>query len=340
MVRFIAVLIALAVIAAGAYLWENYNFDAPGPPAAAANATETVVVIKPGTSLHGIAETLKGAGVIDNSDLFLLGLRLRRAQDKLKAGEYAIPSGASLHAIMDILIAGKSIAHKITAAEGLTSDMIARLINADTVLKGDLVAVPSEGVLLPETYLFMRGDTRAEIVARMQKAQDKLIARLWPKRDRNLPYTTIQQAIILASIVEKETSLPSERRHIAAIFVNRLRTGMKLQSDPTIIYSLTGGYPLGRGIRASELARVTPYNSYAVAGLPPTPICNPGKDAIAAVLNPGTSKDLYFVASGTGGHYFSATIADQERHVAELRQRERIQKTGRIAIPAQPVPHL
>jgi len=339
MLRFIAILIALAAIIAGAWEWEHYNFEAAGP-AAAGNATETVVVIKPGLRLHTIAETLQSAGVIADSNLFLLGVRLRRTQDRLKAGEYAIPSGASLHAVMDILIAGKSIPHKITAAEGLTSDMIAKLINADTVLKGDAVAVPPEGVLLPETYLFMRGDTRASIVDRMKAAQKKLIAKLWPKRDKNLPYTTIAQAITLASIVEKETSLPSERRHIAAIFVNRLRTGMKLQSDPTIIYSITGGYPLGRGIRASELARVTPYNSYAVAGLPPTPICNPGTDSIAAVLNPGASKDLFFVASGTGGHYFSATIAEQERHVAELRQREHIQKATRTPIPAQPVPHL
>ncbi len=287
---------------------------------------QTVVVIKPGIGLRGIADTLASAGVIKNADLFFWGVRLRRTNEKLKAGEYAIPAYASMADIMDILIAGKSIPHKITAAEGLTSDMIAKIVNADSVLQGDPVATPAEGTLLPETYLFMRGDTRASIVDRMKAAQKKLIARLWPKRDKNLPYTTIAEAITLASIVEKETSLPSERRHIAAIFVNRLRTGMKLQSDPTIIYSITGGYPLGRGIRASELARITPYNSYAVAGLPPTPICNPGKDAIAAVLNPGASKDLFFVASGTGGHVFSASVADQNKHVAELRERERIQK--------------
>jgi UPF0755 protein len=339
MVRFIAILIALAVIVAGVIEWESYNFVAPGP-AAANGATQTVVLIKPGMGLKGIAETLHTAGVVPNPDIFLIGLRVRHTSDKLKAGEYAIPSRASLHDIMDILVAGKSIAHKITAAEGLTSDMIAKLINKDDVLKGDPVAVPHEGALLPETYLFMRGDTRASIVARMKKAQAQLIAKLWPKRDANLPYTTIAQAITLASIVEKETSLPSERRHIAAIFVNRLRTGMKLQSDPTIIYSITGGYPLGRGIRASELARITPYNSYAVAGLPPTPICNPGKDAIAAVLNPGDTKDLYFVASGTGGHYFSATIADQTKHVEELRLREHIAKTTKVVLPPQPTPHL
>lgn len=338
MVRFIAILIALAVIVAGVFEWEDANFHDAGP-VAANGASETIILIKPGIHLRGIAEVLEGAGVIRHADLFVYGVRLRSAREKLKAGEYAIPSRASMHDILEILVAGKAIAHKITAAEGLTSDMIAKLVNADPVLTGPPVEVPAEGSLLPETYLFMRGDTRVSVIARMKKAQRQLIAKLWPGRDADLPYTTIAQAITLASIVEKETSLAAERRHIAAIFVNRLRSGMKLQSDPTIIYSLTGGYPLGRGIRASELARVTPYNSYAVAGLPPTPICNPGKDAIAAVLNPGTTADLYFVASGTGGHYFSASIADQTRHVEELRARERLQKMT-PPLPAPTVPHL
>ena len=336
--RLLLVLVVLAIIVGGAFAWEKFNFEAPGP-AAANGASETDVVIKPGIGLHGISAALKDAGTIDNPDLFLWGVRLRRTTALIKAGEYAIPSRASMRDIMDILIAGKSIEHKITAAEGLTSDMIAKLINTDAELQGDPVAAPAEGTLLPETYLFLRGATRTEIVDRMAAAQKKLIARLWPKRDANLPYHTVREAIILASIVEKETSLPAERRHIAAIFVNRLRTGMKLQSDPTIIYSITGGYPLGRGIRMSELSRVTPYNTYAVAGLTPTPICNPGKDAIAAVLNPGTTNDLYFVASGTGGHVFSATIADQNRAVAALRSRERIEKL-KPPMPAATVPKL
>ena len=336
--RLLVLLIVLAVIVGGAFAWEKFNFEAPGP-AAANGAAETDVVIKPGIGLRGISGALHDAGVVDNPDLFLWGVRLRRTTALIKAGEYAIPSRASMQDILDILIAGKSIEHKITAAEGLTSDMIAKLINADAELTGDPVAAPAEGTLLPETYLFLRGATRAEILARMAAAQKKLIAKLWPRRDADLPYKTVHEAIILASIVEKETSLPAERRHIAAIFVNRLRTGMKLQSDPTIIYSITGGYPLGRGIRLSELNRVTPYNTYAVAGLTPTPICNPGKDAIAAVLNPGTTNDLYFVASGTGGHVFSATIADQNRAVAALRARERIEKM-KPAMPEATVPHL
>ncbi|MEI9991564.1 MAG: endolytic transglycosylase MltG [Rhizomicrobium sp.] len=337
LLRLLVVLILLAGLAGGALFWEETNFDAPGPAAPA--GAETDVVIKPGIGLRGISDALKADGVIANPDLFLWGVRLRRTTAALKAGEYAIPSRASMRDIMDILIAGKSIEHKITAAEGLTSDMIAKLINADAELTGDPVAVPAEGTLLPETYLFLRGATRQDILDRMTAAQKKLIARLWPRRDANLPYKTVREAIILASIVEKETSLPAERRHIAAIFVNRLRLGMKLQSDPTIIYSLTGGYPLGRGIRMSELNRVTPYNTYAVAGLTPTPICNPGKDSIAAVLNPGTTNDLYFVASGTGGHVFSATVADQNRNVAALRARERLEKLKPV-MPEPTVPHL
>jgi UPF0755 protein len=334
--RFLVLAIVLGLVVAGASVWENYNFAAPGP---AVQDAQTVIVIKPRIGLRGIADTLKADGVIDNPDLFVWGVRLRRTTAALKAGEYSVPSRASMRDIMDILIAGKSIQHKITAAEGLTSDMIVKLVNADAELKGPAVAVPQEGTLLPETYLFLRGATKAEIVARMAAAQRKLIARLWPRRDKGLPYKTVREAIVLASIVEKETSLPAERRHIAAIFVNRLRLGMKLQSDPTIIYSLTGGYPLGRGIRMSELSRATPYNTYAVAGLTPTPICNPGKDSIAAVLNPGTTKDLYFVASGTGGHVFSASVEDQNRNVAALRARERLEKL-KPPLPAPTVPHL
>ncbi|HWD27351.1 MAG TPA: endolytic transglycosylase MltG [Rhizomicrobium sp.] len=338
MLRFLAIVFILAILVAGAFAWETYNFSAPGP-SFSGEPGEVVVLIKPGDGIRRISEKMANAGVIQNALLFQGGVRLRNKQALLKAGEYGIPAGTSMHDIMDILISGKSIEHKITAAEGLTSDMIVKLINADTVLQGPPVADPPEGSLLPETYLFQRGDTRQQILDRMSTAQKKVIAKLWPHRDPNLPYTTVREAIILASIVEKETSLPAERRHIAAIFVNRLRTGMKLQSDPTIIYSITKGYPLGRGIRASELARVTPYNSYAVAGLPPTPICNPGKDAIAAVLNPGDTKDLYFVASGTGGHVFSADIADQNRAVTALRLREKLEKAPKV-VPEASVPHL
>jgi len=327
MLRVLAVLVVLVLFAAGAYFWENTNFAATGP-AAAHGAAETDVIIKPGVGLKGIAQELRDAGVIENPLLFEVGVRLRRMTPSLKAGEYAIPSKASMLDIMDILISGKTIQHKITVAEGLTSDMVMKLVLADPVLVGAAGATPPEGTLLPQTYLFTRDTTRAEIVSRMQKAQRELIAKLWAKRAPDLPFKSPEEAVTLASIVEKETSLPEERRHIAAIFVSRLRLGMKLQSDPTIIYSITRGYPLGRGIRQSELVKATPYNTYVVAGLPPTPICNPGADSLCAVLSPGTSKDLYFVANGNGGHVFSATIEEQLKNVAALRARERAQKAA------------
>jgi UPF0755 protein len=325
MFRFLAVVFILALIAVGAFFWEGTNFGAAGP-AATTGARETDVVIKPGVGLKGISQELADAGTVQNPLLFQIGVRLRRTTPSLKAGEFAIPSRASMADIMAILISGKTIQHKITVAEGLTSAMIAKLIGADPVLKGKMFATPAEGTVLPQTYLFVRGTTRGEILARMQKAQRDLVEKMWKRRSDGLPFETPEQALTLASIVEKETSLPDERRHIAGVFVNRLRLGMKLQSDPTIIYTITGGYPLGRGIRQSELVKATVYNTYVNVGLPPTPICNPGSDSIQAVLNPPETKDLYFVAAGNGGHVFSATIDDQVKNVAALRAREREQK--------------
>jgi UPF0755 protein len=324
MVRFIIVVAVLAGLVWGAFQLERMHFEQPGP---AANAgAETVVLVQPGEGLAAISQELAQAGTIDNAILFQFGVRLRGKSAALKAGEYAIASHASMAAIMGILASGKSIEHKITAAEGLTSEMIYDLVKNDPELTGDMGEQPAEGTLLPETYLFIRGTTRADIIERMREAQKKFLDVQWESRTPDLPIKTKSQAMILASIVEKETALPEERRHIAAVFVNRLRLGMKLQSDPTIIYGLTKGYPLGRGIRESELLGATPYNTYVIAGLPPTPICNPGKDAIAAVLNPEQSNDLYFVASGAGGHVFSSSIAEHEKNVANLRRFEHQQR--------------
>lgn len=317
MLRFLAVLLLGFLIGLGAFQWERMNFTAPGPA-----PRETVVLIAPGDGVAAISQKLARVGAVANPQLFAWGVRLRGEAQQLKAGEYAIPPHASLADIAGILMSGKSLQHKITAAEGLTSDMIYELVKNDPELAGDPATAPPEGTLLPETYLFTRGTTRAEILDRMARAQQKFLDAHWDTRAPNLPFTTPQEAVILASIVEKETALPAERRHIAAVFINRLKLGMKLQSDPTIIYGLTKGYPLGRGIRQSELVRATPYNTYAITGLPPTPICNPGKDALAAVLEPAVSNDLYFVADGTGGHVFSDNIAEHQRNVAKWRQIE------------------
>ncbi|MGD0866906.1 MAG: endolytic transglycosylase MltG [Rhizomicrobium sp.] len=325
MFRFIVVVALLAGLVWGAFQLERMHFDAPGPTAAN-GATETIVLVQPGEGLAAISQELAQADAIDNAILFQIGVRLRGKSGALKAGEYAILSRASMADIMAILASGKSIEHKITAAEGLTSQMIYDLVKNDPELTGDMGELPAEGTLLPETYLFIRGTTRSDIVERMREAQEKYLDAQWDARASNLPVRNKREALVLASIVEKETALPEERRHIAAVFVNRLRLGMKLQSDPTIIYGLTQGYPLGRGIRESELIRATPYNTYVIAGLPPTPICNPGKDAIAAVLNPEVSNDLYFVATGAGGHVFSASIEEHEKNVANLRRFEHQQR--------------
>lgn len=319
--RLLIAILILVLIGVGAFFAEQWAFFAPGP--AAQRGASTIVWIKPGEGSAAIARTLQEARVIPNAALFRLGVQLRGKTAALKAGEYAIPSRASMADVMGLLISGKSIQHKITAAEGLTSRMIYDIVAKDPVLVGAAGPVPPEGTLLPETYLFTRGATRAGILSRMRHAQQKLLAKLWPTRAASLPFHTPEEAVILASIVEKETAIPEERRHIAAVFVNRLRLGMKLQSDPTIIYGITKGYPLGRRIRESEIAAATPYNTYVIAGLPPAPICNPGKDAIAAVLQPEISNDLYFVANGTGGHVFTPSKAQHEQNVARWRQIER-----------------
>ena len=316
--KFLALAIVIGLIVAGAVEWGIAAFNAPGP--AARHGTETVVQVKPGMGLRGIAQTLADAGVLERPAVFALGVRASEKTSALKAGEYAIPSRASMRDIMDILAAGKSIEHKITVAEGLTSQMVYDLLRDDPVLVGEAGPVPPEGSLLPETYLFSRGDSRAELIEKMRKAQGALLDRLWDKRAPNLPFKTKEEAIVLASIVEKETGIASERPHIASVFVNRLRIGMRLQSDPTIIYGITRGYPIGRRIRQSEIDRPTPYNTYVIAGLPPHPICNPGRDSIEAVLNPSDTRDLYFVADGTGGHVFATSPEEQARNVARWRK--------------------
>jgi UPF0755 protein len=339
--RFLVILVVLGIIAAGVFEWAVAVWDAPGLPARQGN--ETVILIAPHTRAHDVAQMLEEKGAIKSGLMFELDLRLKGLANQIKAGEYAIPSGASLAQISEILISGKSIQHKLTAAEGLTSDMIWKLVQADPVLVGDAGPAPAEGTLLPETYLFTRGETRAGMLAKMHAAQEKFLAAHWAGRSPGLPFPSMKEAVILASIVEKETALPEERRHIASVFLNRLRIGMALQTDPTIIYGLTKGYPLGHGIRQSELQSATPYNTYRIVGLPPGPICNPGKDAIAAVLDPEKSDDLYFVANGKGGHVFSATIADHARNVAALRNMERqanhdVQDSGRVSAPEIAVP--
>lgn len=313
-------LVLLAGAAGGLFYYAKTEFEAPG------QNEEEIYTLEKGRGLNQIASELEQKNVIEHSLLFRAGVLYHQAQGDLKAGEYAIPASASMADIMELLRAGKSILYKITIPEGLTSVQAMRLVAADETLQGDLGDIPEEGMLLPETYLFQRGTTRVELVARMMAAKEDLLAKLWATRAENIPLKTPYEALILASIVEKETGLAEERPLVAAAFTNRLRRGMRLESDPTIIYGLTQGEPLGRGLRVSELKKVTPYNTYEVDGLPPTPIANAGRDALAAVLNPPDSKVLFFVADGSGGHVFAKTYREHRRNVAQWRKVERKRK--------------
>lgn len=315
-------LLAAGSIAAGGYF--AYREAArPGPL-----AEDAIILLKPGSSVSAIAEKLEGAGAVRYPLLFVAAVRVRGAQRALKAGEYEIPAEASVLEIIDLLIEGKSILHYVTAVEGQTTAQILRLIDANEVLTGDISLMPDEGSLLPETYAFTRGETRDGMIRIMMKAQQQVLDELWANRAIDLPFNTRKDAIILASIVEKETAIEGERPRIAAVFINRLKKRMRLESDPTVIYGLTAGEPLGRGLRVSELRKETPYNTYIVPGLPPTPIANPGRAAIEAVLDPAETDDIFFVADGSGGHAFASNLSEHNRNVARWRRVEREQQRG------------
>ena len=310
----------LALAGAGAGYLGYRHYQAPGPTA---GGEPTIVQLRSGMGGAAIAGELKEAGVIRHVWAFRAAAKLSGAESALKAGEYEIPPGASLKEIIDILTSGKSILYPLTIPEGLTTNQILRLVGEAPHLEGELTETPGEGELLPETYMYSRGETRDAIVRRMAVAQTSLLDEIWSDRALELPFDTREEAVILASVVEKETGLAAERPRVAAVFVNRMRRNMRLESDPTIIYGLTGGEPLGRGLRRSELDRVTPYNTYKVDGLPPTPIANPGRASIEAVLNPPETDDLYFVADGEGGHVFATNYRDHQRNVAAWRRIER-----------------
>ena len=319
--RLFSAVVFLAIFAALIGVGGYALFNAPGP--IAASGDQTVVLLDKGMGLYDIAERLKSQGVVADAGFFAICVRLTGAGGELKAGEYAIPSGASMAEVAAILTHGKPILHRLTIAEGITSAQALRLVAAEEVLAGDPGPIPPEGSLLPETYSFPRGELRADLILQMRKEHDELVDELWSKRAQDLPLDTRQEAVTLASIVEKETAIPQERGRIAAVFINRLKRGMMLQSDPTVIYGLTGGEPMGRGLRASELAKPTPYNTYVITGLPPTPIANPGRASIEAVLSPPVTNELYFVADGSGGHVFAATLEEHQANVRKWRKYER-----------------
>ena len=312
-------------------------YQQPGPL-----TTNTNFVVRSGAGLTDIATKLYANNIIVDARVFrYLTATHLGADETLKAGEYEIKAGASMRDIMELLKSGKSILYSVSMPEGLTVRQMFDKLQADTILEGDLPsALPAEGALRPDTYKFSRGTKRSEIVEQMQAAQDKLVDQIWEKRDPGLPISSKQDFVILASIVERETGVPDERAHVASVFLNRLGKGMRLQSDPTVIYGLFGGEgkPADRPIYQSDLKKETVYNTYIIKGLPPTPIANPGKDALEAVANPWKSQDLYFVADGSGGHVFAATLEDHNANVKRWRKivAEKGQDSSSIAVDGQP----
>jgi UPF0755 protein len=326
-------LILILVVVGGAVVFGKSRLDAPGPL-----QEDKIVSIPPRSGVMDIADLLNREGVMDVHRLvFIGGVFALKARSELKAGEYLFPKRASVKDVIETIVDGKVVQHQITIPEGLTSEQIvARLLEND-VLSGNVKDVPREGSLLPDGYHFNRGFTREQMIQRMRQAQDRLVREVWERRNLDLPLKTPDQLIILASIIEKETSKPEERTRIAAVLTNRLKQKMKLQSDPTIIYGLVFGKgTLGRPLTRSDIAQPTPYNTYVIDGLPPGPIANPGRASIEAAANPARTKELYFVADGTGGHAFAETYDQHLKNVARLRAIEHEQKGEAPTPEAQP----
>jgi UPF0755 protein len=303
----VAAALLLAVIA-GNFI---YGWTAPGPLERAAT-----VIIKPGSSMMSAARQLEKSGAVKSADAFVNRAKIFGASNTIKAGEFVIPAKASNSDILSILTDGKTVQRMVTIPEGMPSIMVYERLMANDQLTGS-ISIPAEGSVLPDSYAFDKNEPRAAVLKRMQDAMTKTMAELWPERSPNTMVKTPLEALTLASIVEKETALKSELRMVSGVYSNRLRIGMRLQADPTIIYPITKGKSLGRRIRKSEIRDVNNYNTYAMAGLPKGPIANPSRAAIAAVLNPQRTTALYFVADGKGGHIFADTLQEHNANVAK-----------------------
>ena len=287
-----------------------------------------------------IADILQREGVIDSNRWAFIGsVFALRARSDLKPGEYQFQKNASLRDVISTIVEGKVVQHSITIPEGLTSEQIVARLSDNEIFSGSVREIPREGTLLPETYKFPRGTPREQVIARMQQAQKRVLAEIWERRNPDIPIKTPEQLVTLASIVEKETGKADERSRVAAVFVNRLRQKIKLQSDPTIIYGLVGGKgTLGRPIKRSEIQQPSPYNTYVVDGLPPGPIANPGRASLEAAANPARTRDLFFVADGTGGHAFSDSYDQHQKNVAKLRAMEKQIQNDTVEPADEPLP--
>lgn len=328
MLRLVAIVLgglataAVVLLIAGSWALDVYQ--RPGPL-----AEETVVVIPAGSSVRAIAERLEAAGVVENGLVFRLGARFEQAHQALRAGEYAFPPSVSTKEAIAILRAGKTVARPVTVPEGLTVKQVAAVLAATPGLNGEIRDLPAEGSLLPETYHVTLGDSRAAVIERMQKAMETALAEAWADRAPDLPLASPAEALVLASIVQKEAGSADEAPRIAGVFVNRLRRGMPLQADPTVLYAVSDGLGrLDRPLTSNDLKLDSPYNTYRVEGLPPGPIANPGRVALAAATRPAETDALYFVADGTGGHAFAKSLEDHNRNVARWRKIERERRAG------------
>ena len=317
----IITIVVLLLIGTGtAYYYGRQTLETPGPL-----QEDKVVNIPARAGKRDIADVLQREGVIDvNPWVFIGGVLAMKASSDLKPGEYSFQKGASLRDVIATIVEGKVVQHAVTIPEGLTSEQIVERLSENDLFSGSVREIPREGTLLPETYKFPRGTTREQVVQRMQQAQKRAVADIWERRSQDLPVKSPEQLVTLASIVEKETGKPDERSRVAAVFVNRLKQKIKLQSDPTIIYGLVGGKgTLGRPIKRSEITQPSPYNTYVIDGLPPGPISNPGRASLEAAANPARTRDLFFVADGTGGHAFTETYDQHQKNVAKLRASEK-----------------
>ncbi|MEM6461953.1 MAG: endolytic transglycosylase MltG [Pseudomonadota bacterium] len=313
-------IVFITLAAAGAVYYGKVKFDEPGPLERSAN-----VRIPSGTSLNQIANLLERRQVVSNGFIFKSGVQAYMPDDTLKAGEYEIKAGASMRDVMELLRSGLSVQYSVTIPEGLTVHQIFERVAENPDLTGDLPEeMPAEGTLRPETYKFTRGTTRIEVIEQMRASQNALVNQIWARREPGLPINSKEEMLILASIVEKETGRADERTLVASVFMNRLERGMRLQSDPTIIYGLFGGEgkPPDRPIYRSDIDKFTPYNTYRIDGLPPTPIANPGRASLEAVARPSQTNHYYFVADGTGGHAFAETLDQHNANVRRWRQIE------------------
>ena len=319
---FLSFLVIAAAAGAGLFVWSQEQMRAPGPL-----VVDKVVLIAPRTEVYEIITQLERDGVISNSLLLNAALVLEGNRSKVKAGEYLFKQNASLREVIDTLITGREILHSVTIPEGLTSEQILQRLKDNELLTGEVRDIPKEGTLLPDTYRVARGMARNDLIRKMQEDQKRVLDQVWARRAADVPLRSSFELLTLASIVEKETGKADERPRVAGVFINRLNKRMRLQSDPTIVYGIVGGKgTLGRGILRSEVDRPTPYNTYQIDGLPPGPIANPGRAALEAVANPSRTKDVFFVADGTGGHVFAETLEQHQRNVTRWRQIERDMK--------------